>query len=417
METNSRGDSHGRPPLLFLCHRIPFPPNKGDKIRSFHLLRELARDFSVHLVAFVDDAADWQYSTELSAYCSSVSCLPLNPTLATIFSALGLLTGEALSLHYYASARMQRQVNELLERYCIDRAFVFSSVMGRFLPSDPELNRIVVDFVDVDSDKWRQYARRKRWPLSWVYRRESLRLLEYERELARRADASLLVSECEADLFRSLCSDASVCIGHVDNGVDADFFSPDAKYDNPYPAGAKVLVFTGAMDYWPNVDAVMYFSEEVFPRLLARDPSLQFWIVGGKPSAEVCALACDAVHITGRVPDVRPFLNYAIAAVAPMRIARGVQNKVLEAMAMCRPVLVSACGLEGISARSGEELLLCETVDDYLDALELLSRKGGQTIGACARRYVLEHCDWIANLEPVRGLLAGTTDPELLPWN
>ena len=159
--------------LLFLAHRIPYPPNKGDKIRSWHILKHLARSYRVHLGAFVDDPGDWRYRDRIEQLCASTCLLPLHPAAAKLSSLGGLLSGTALSLSYFRDRRMQRWVNTMLERSEIQKVFVFSSPLAQYVltATSPEMRR-VIDFVDVDSDKWRQYAERKRWPFSWLYRRE-----------------------------------------------------------------------------------------------------------------------------------------------------------------------------------------------------------------------------------------------------
>ena len=264
----------------------------------------------------------------------------------------------------------------------------------------------VLDLVDVDSDKWQQYAASQRWPLSWVYAREGRRLLAYERTAVMQTRASFLVSSREAALFRRLAPECAGRVKHFNNGVDYGYFNPDVAADNPFPDGAQALVFTGAMDYWPNVDAVRWFACEVLPAIRARHPDVTFHIVGSKPSGDVQDLARqDGVSVTGRVPDVRPYLRHALAAVAPLRIARGIQNKVLEAMAMARPVLVSTMGLEGIDAVHGDSVLVCDSADDYLWAVdELVSAapvmNKRDELGARARALIERDFNWARNLMP-----------------
>jgi sugar transferase (PEP-CTERM/EpsH1 system associated) len=402
-------ESAERPPLLFLCHRIPYPPNKGDKIRAFHLLRHLARHFRIHLATFVDDPADWSYTGDVDALCETTDFAPLSPTRARMRSISALATGEPLTLPYYRDRGLAKRVASIVARHEIDHAVVYSAAMAQYLPEGAVFHRRVLDFVDVDSNKWLQYSARKPWPWSWVYRRESHRLLSYERTLAERFDAGLFVSSAEADLFRSLAPEVACRIGHYDNGVDSTYFSPGRNYERPFPADARVLVFTGAMDYWPNVDAVCWFADEVFPALRKVDSRLAFYIVGTNPAPQVQALAKrEGIHVTGRVPDVRPYLEHALAAVAPMRVARGVQNKVLEAMAMARPVLLTARGLEGIGACDGEHVLLGETADDYARHLKGLLGERYGNIGERARALVRRRFAWDSCLPEVVALLAGT---------
>ncbi len=395
-----------RPALLFLCHRIPFPPDKGDKIRSWHLLRHLAGRFRVHLGTFVDDPQDWQYLPRLEDLCEQVHAEPLSPARATLRSLRGLLTGEPLTLPYYASRRLQRWVRCQVADHGVDRVMVYSSAMARFVPGDLPWRRRVIDFVDVDSDKWRQYAQRHAWPRSWIYRREGERLLAWDRRVAQAFDASLFVSAAEAALFRRLAPEVAERVGFYNNGVDSDYFSPAHDFDDPYPPGSRALVFTGAMDYWPNVDAVCWFVEEVMPRLRERVEGLRFCIVGARPDERVRRLERHPdVLVTGRVPDVRPYLAHALAAVAPMRVARGVQNKVLEAMAMARPVLVSPQGLDGIEAAVGEEVLLGETPDAFAGHVLALLAGEHAGMGAAARQRVLQDFNWDRSLPSVTALL------------
>lgn len=398
-----------RPPLLFLCHRIPYPPDKGDKIRAFHLLHHLAGHFDIHLGSFVDDPRDWPGAADLERHCASLCLRPLRPAWARLRSLRGLLTGAPLSMPFYADPALARWVRDTVARHGIRHAIVYSAVMAQFLPDVP-MQRQVIDFVDVDSDKWRQYATRKSPPTRWIYAREARCLLKQEQALARRFDASLFVSAAEAALFRQLCPDVASRIGYYNNGVNGEYFDP--AFDraqpvaSPYAGSARVLVFTGAMDYWPNVDAVIWFAREVMPLLRSEHADLQFAIVGSNPSAEVRELArLPGVLVSGRVPDVRPWIRGATAVVAPMRIARGVQNKVLEGMAMARPVLLSQKGLEGIAAEPGREVLLAESPEDYRRHLaELLAGKH-PGLGERARARVLQDFTWAANLPEVVDLL------------
>jgi len=387
--------------LLLLIHRIPYPPNKGDKIRSYHLLKHLARHYRVHLATFVDDRDDWQYVPHVEALCASSHFAGMKPLVARVRSLQALVKNRSLSLEYYRDASLARWVDETVAKHRIERVLVFSSAMAQY--ADPYRSaRRVVDFCDVDSDKWRQYADQKSWPMNWLYRYEARQLLAYERRVAREYDASLFVSAPEADLFRQLAPESTAKIGHFNNGVDTDYFTPDQPHADPYPAGERALVFTGAMDYWPNVDAVQWFAAEVFPTLRERFTNLKFYIVGARPAPAVQELAkLPGVVVTGTVPDVRPYIAHAAVSVAPLRIARGIQNKVLEAMAMATPVVVSPQALEGIDAVPGSELVLAEDAAAFVDAVATLlagQDSAAAAIGAAARAKVQRRYSWSSNL-------------------
>ncbi|GAB3370203.1 TIGR03087 family PEP-CTERM/XrtA system glycosyltransferase [Massilia agri] len=384
--------------LLLLIHRIPYPPNKGDKIRSYHLLKHLARDYRVHLATFVDDADDWQHVPTVEKMCASSHFASLNPTLARVRSLGALVKNRSLSLDYYRDAGMQRWVDQTVAAHEIERVLVFSSAMAQYADKYPNARR-VVDFCDVDSDKWRQYADKKSWPMSWLYRHEARQLLSYERQVAREYDASLFVSAPEADLFRQLAPESDARIGFFSNGVDTEYFSPDAAGASPFKEGERAIVFTGAMDYWPNVDAVQWFAADVMPLLRARFPDLVFYIVGARPTPAVLELGKQSnIVVTGTVPDVRPYIAHARAAVAPLRIARGIQNKVLEAMAMATPVVVSPQALEGIEAEPGRELVLAQDATGFADAVASLLARQDNTMGLAARARVERKYSWPSNL-------------------
>jgi sugar transferase (PEP-CTERM/EpsH1 system associated) len=390
--------------LLLLIHRIPYPPNKGDKIRSYHLLKHLAQHYRVHLATFVDDPDDWQYVPHVQALCASSHFARMHPLRARVKSLTALLKNRSLSLDYYRDAGLARWVRDSVAAHGIERVLVFSSAMAQY--ADPYRSaRRVVDFCDVDSDKWRQYAEQKSFPMNLLYRYEAKQLLRYERQVARDYDASLFVSKPEAELFRRLAPESSAKIGHFSNGVDTEYFSPSVGYASPYAPGERALVFTGAMDYWPNVDAVQWFCDDVFPLLRARYPDLRFYIVGSRPAPAVQNLGQrEGVTVTGTVPDVRPYIAHAAVAVAPLRIARGIQNKVLEAMAMATPVVVSPQALEGIDAVPGSELVLAEDAPAFADAVAALldgldsAAAAAMSMGQAARAKVQRQYSWTSNL-------------------
>ncbi len=383
--------------ILFLVHRLPYPPNKGDKIRSFHLLRHLASKGPVYLGTFIDDPADLVHRKALAAWCKDSFIAEIRPFKARLASLRGIFTGEALTLPYYRQARLRAWVKQLVEQGLVDRVVAFSSAMAQFVPAGLPLK--LMDMVDVDSDKWAQYAPTKSWPLSWLYRREAVKLAEWENQAARTFNATFLVSRAEAGLLQAHAPDAADRIHWFENGVDASYFSPEHDLPNPYPKGIVPIVFTGAMDYWPNADAVRWFAETVFPHVRAAVPDAAFYIVGSHPMQTVQQLGrIPAVTVTGTVPDVRPYLKHAACAVAPLRLARGVQNKVLEAMSMARPVVASPQATQGISAQVGLDLL--EAGDEQGFAKHVIGVCQGSypDLGQHGRARVLQAYDWENNL-------------------
>ncbi len=388
--------------LLYLVHRLPYPPNKGDKVRSFNLLKHLARSHRVFLGTFIDDPQDEAYVDKLPPYCADMHIVRLSPRMSKLRSLTGLLNNEALTLPYYRNKGMQEWVDRTLREQKIDAAVIFSSAMAQYVQGLPQL-RTLVDFVDVDSAKWTQYAPNHRWPMSWLFRREGERLLAFERSVAEQATHSFFVTDNETELF---CRSAPESRGRVEamcNGVDAEFFSPEHVLASPYSTNELPVVFTGAMDYWPNVDAVTWFSSEIVPRLLQRWPNLRFYIVGRSPIPAVLSLASEHVVVTGTVDDVRPYLQHAAVVVAPLRLARGIQNKVLEAMAMGLPVVASQECAGPVDAVPERDFLTAGTVEDYLHQIGSLlqSPERAAVIGKAARDRVLTRYSWGAHLSRI----------------
>jgi polysaccharide biosynthesis protein PslH len=383
--------------ILYLVHRLPYPPNKGDKVRSYHLLRHLAERHEVLLGTFVDDPEDEVHVDTVRQWCADVKAVRLHPRRAKLASLTGLLRSEPLTLAYYRNA----ELTAWARAQQADAAVVFSSSMAPY--ADGFTGPVLVDFVDVDSAKWTDYAGNHRWPLSWLYRREGRELLAYERAVAAKATQSFFVTDKEVALFNGLAPECADRVQAVGNGVDTAYFAPLPDRPNPYDAGELPVVFTGAMDYWPNVDAVSWFVAEMLPALRARWPRLRLSIVGRSPTAAVKALAGDAVVVTGTVPDVRPWLQHAAVVVAPLRLARGVQNKVLEAMAMARPVVAASSCVEAIDAVPDRDLAAAGTADEFVATIAawLAAPEHAERVGLAARACVQAHYGWSARLAPL----------------
>lgn len=388
--------------ILYLVHRLPYPPNKGDKVRSYNLLKHLASQHRVFLGTFIDDPEDEPYIATLRKLCADVFVAKLDPRRAKIRSLNGLIAGDPLTLRYYRDASLQDWVHNTCNHQKIDAAVIFCSAMAQYVENMRRLPT-VVDFVDVDSAKWTQYADKHRWPMSWLYRREGEFLLAYERHIASLAARSFFVTESEAALFTSLAPECNVRVEAMCNGVDSDYFTPDPERISPYTAEETPIVFTGAMDYWPNVDAVTWFAKEVLPGLLVQHPNARFYIVGRSPTQEVEALANEHIVVTGTVPDVRPYIQHAAAVVAPLRIARGIQNKILEAMAMERAVIASTECAAAVDAVFGQELLTANTPENYIGTINALLVDQNQSIaiGQAARKRVIERYSWAAHMSGI----------------
>lgn len=396
------------PEILFLAHRAPWPPDRGDRIRSWHVFQALTRLAPVHVAALCDSQADADIARAKLASLAASLLLEVRRRSRPAALLQSLVRREPASVTAFGNAGLARHVGGLINHGNITHIVGFSGQMGKYIPPrDRFSGRVVMDFVDVDSAKFDSFAQCATNPLlRRIYAREARMLAAYEVNLAARADASLFVSTAEAALFRdSSGSDSSHAL---ENGIDAARFDPSGDFA-PLPASADpLLVFTGQMDYHPNIDAVAWFARDVLPLVRQQHSSARFAIVGRAPAREVTALAAlPGVTVTGEVADVRPWLAAADVVIAPLLLARGVQNKLLEAMAMARPVVATPAAAEGIDVAHGDHLRLASDPAAFAMAVNaLLADPAAATaMGHVARQRMITRYGWDAQLSPLAGLL------------
>ena len=311
--------------ILYICQRVPYPPNRGDKIASYNAIRFLAERHEVIVACLASSQEDLRHAEELRAQGFRVEAEALGAARQKWSAIRALVSGEPLSVAYFRSKGLARRIERCVRETPVDIVITFSSSMGQYarLAGDVPL---IADFVDLDSRKWDLYCRFHRLPRRAVYRLEERRLLAYERELAMRAHCTLLRTEAEKSDCERLIPGARVEV--LSNGVDLEYFrATPGQVDARSRAD---IVFTGVMDYFPNVQGVTFFAREVLPLVRLRHPDATFTIVGASPTREVERLAAlSGVEVTGRQSDIRPFLARARVAAVPLLLARGIQNKVL----------------------------------------------------------------------------------------
>jgi sugar transferase (PEP-CTERM/EpsH1 system associated) len=391
--------------ILFLAHRIPVPPNKGEKIRAFHMLRHLGREHAIDLLALVDDARDRAHIDLLRGVCRRCELVAHGAASQWLAVPRAITGGTAITLASFHSPALAEIARRWQRDNDYDAVLAFSSTMAQYVGTEGHFQR-VMDFVDVDSAKWEQYAQDAMWPLSWLYRREGRLVAAWEAEVARRFDVSTLVSEPEAALFRSRVPDARD-VRVVTNGVAEQFLADGWEPPRRVGAAAANLAFLGTMDYRPNIDGVVWFGRAIWPTVKQAVPGTSFTIIGGRPAAAVRRLGTQSgVRVTGFVDDVGAQLAAADLFVAPLRIARGVQNKVLEALAFGLPVVATPQALEGIDAEPGRHLLVAADPDGFAAAVIGLLRRPDQAraMGQAARRHMASHYRWEQALAPLMEL-------------
>ena len=389
--------------VLFLSQRVPYPPTRGDKIITWRMVQRLHSQHDVTCLAFAHDEDDVVGARELRRFGIRIVTVPYRPFLGLIKSAYAMMSDRPLTTSFFGSRRMASELKNRMRK--ADLAIAFSSSMGSYLLDWPSVPRIL-HFCELDSDKWRQYANRTRPPMQWVYEREARVLEALERRLASEMNANIVCTELERRVFVERIPNAACTV--MRNGVDLEYFSTDGLAPE-----RGHIVFTGVMNYLPNIDACQWFAGSVLPRIVRRHPEARFSIVGSAPSSGVRRLTKDPrVTVTGRVPDTRPYLRRAAVVVAPLRIARGIQNKVLEGLAMGVPVVATSIAVQGVNGVSRRDYLVADDADAMAEEVGglLADDQARSALGARGRAFVEANYNWDESLRTLDELVFRATD-------
>jgi sugar transferase (PEP-CTERM/EpsH1 system associated) len=375
--------------ILFVCHRFPYPPNEGGKIRSFNMITHLQQQHEVTVASLVESKIEQTDVEGMKPYCESYVAQRMNKPLAWLKAVFCLLTLIPSSMGYFHSWKLGKKIKALLQEQQFDLIVVHCSSVAHFVLSAKDTPKIL-DFCDMDSQKWLIYAKHKPFPLSLVYWLEGIKLQRAEKNLAKQFDSSSVATAFELETLEAFQSGrASFCFP---NGVDTEYFSPvERDYD------ANTICFIGKMNYYPNEKCMLEFSQQVFPLLRAKYSALKLCIVGSNPTDKILALAeMDGIEVTGRVADVRPYVQQAALTIVPLEIARGTQNKILESMAMGVPVVCSDIAARGIDAVPSEQVLVAKTNDEYVIQISRIldSAEERTRLSEAGRSRMLSHHSW-----------------------
>lgn len=375
--------------ILFVCHRFPFPPHGGAKVRAFHMIRHLAQRHMVTVASLVRSREEAAEGTGIAPYCARYEMARVRAPAQLLRMIACLPTSIPSSLAYFKSVALERRIDALVARERFDLVVAHSSSMAQYVEHIGGVPKIM-DFCDMDAQKWREYARYKPFPLSLGYALEASKLMREEGRIARSFDICTLATPAEQATLDGYGTGART--DWFPNGVDTDYFTPSSVAYDP-----DLIVFVGRMDYYPNEECMMTFCADVLPRLRARRSNTKLAIVGANPPASVRALSRLAgVAVTGSVPDVRPYLRRAALMVAPLNIARGTQNKILEGMASGVPVVASRMAADGVDARAEEDFLVATTQEGQAAAiLRVLDDATERArLAQAGRARVLSHHTW-----------------------
>lgn len=398
-----------KPEILYVTHRVPWPPDRGDRIRTWNILKHLSKTATVDLICLADEPVTQETHDALSQVTRRVALISHSGKKRFIRGALSLAIGRTVTEGLFENRNLSLTVRQWAQESNYVGAMASSSGIARYVmpPVLEDVPKVWIDLIDVDSQKWIDYASSASLPMSMVYGIEGRRLRKLERHLAEKCDRLLVVSEAERQLFNDFCPTGP--IQAIGNGVDTDYFVPSSQKVTP-----QSCVFVGVLDYLPNSDAVKWFSHNIWSEVRKKFPDAVFRIVGKSPTSEVLALNdLPGVEVVGPVPDVRPWLHKSACVVVPLRIARGVQNKVLEAMACGRPLVCSSSPLKGLAVEPGLHLLQADTVKEWVDNLTTVFEDNirSEELGMAASAWVQINHRWKACLEPLAELTLADHEP------
>lgn len=386
-----------RPRVLVLTHRVPYPPDKGDRIRTYNTILQLAKQAEIWLITLSDESVSHTTRIMLDEVCEQVAIVPISRVQKLMRAGQSALRGRSLSEGVFYAPTIETIISRWRTQTTFDSALVSSSALAPYL-HHASLNDVpkIVDMIDVDSQKWQDFALAAQFPNRWLYQYEARRVRQLERDISGWSQAIAVVSQSEADVLDQFTRPGTATV--AGNGVDLDYFSVDNADEQ------QAIAFVGAMDYLPNIDAVTGLVQDIWPAVRQHHPEAEFRIIGRNPTLAVRRLSgIPGVVVTGAVPDVRPFVANSAVVVAPIRIARGVQNKVLEALAMGKATVASPQTLAALSVVPGRDLIRAETPEQWVSAichlLETPQRR--KELGASGRQYVEQHHCWDHCLEPL----------------
>lgn len=389
--------------ILYICHRFPFPPNRGGKIRPFQMIRHLSQAHEVTVASLAHTQQEFEAGAGLKDHCAEIIAEILPDSTRWPQAVLALPTSTPSSVAYFRSNRLRARVEAAWQKRKFDAVMVHCAFVAQYTLglTGPALR--ILDYGDMDSAKWMDYAEHRNFPLSAGYGIESRKLRRYEREMATRFDRITITTQGEKEEFKTLGVDRPCTV--IPNGVDGKFFQPATMGGGTKPN----IVFLGRMDYFPNIDGVLWFVREVYPAIRRAMPAAELQIVGADPSAEILRLrSLPGVTVTGFVKDVRPYLTEAAVAIAPLRIARGTQNKILECMAAGIPVVSTPQAAKGIQAVPNEHIIVADGPDatsrSVLDLLNDPARR--MKIATAARAQVERAHSWPESMKILDSVFA-----------
>ena len=393
-----------KPKIIFICHRIPYPPNRGDKIRSYNLLKQLSKEYEVFLGCCYEYREEIEHLDKLTSITSDIYYARKPNSLLhlglDVFKAL--MTGKSISEQHFYHSGLQDWVNSIIKQHDIAGVFVYCSSMASYISNHlPDKCILVADLIDLDSLKWSSLADKKTSMMRWLYKRESKKIASLERRIINHFDYTFFVSELERELCQKQFDSLPLNCGVIENGVDYTYFNDQgAQSLSPSYLNENYILFTGSMDAIHNIESITWFVKNCWPELAEMHNDLHLYIVGRHPNSEVKKYATNRIKVISNVPDIRPFLLNATVTIAPMVNSRGVQNKVLEAMASGKAFVTTIQGAEGISFPAEQEPYICSTANEFVIGVSKLLKNTEvrERIGELNKSWAQNHYSWESKL-------------------
>ncbi len=382
--------------LIFLAHRMPLPTGRDEDVRPWHVLKHLAANHRIHLGCFYERAKDERAAAALAEICASVTCVRRRRAASRLKGMTAFACGKPADAGYRGSAQLARWIADTMAEHRPKMAFVCGTELAAYL-DNYRFTRRVIDMMEMGSEAWRRSAEIAHWPWSEMCWRQERIMLAHEQRIAAHFDDTLFGSAAEAHLFSRRAPRAPAHVLAMRNGIDHAYFAR-GDYANPFPAGRKTVVFAGAMHYPPNVEGAIWFATEVMTMLRHRFPTLDFWMVGAHPAHALRGVARGDIHLAGKINDIRPYLAHADAVVVPLRVARGIENNVLQGMAMAKPVVATPAALEGLDFVPGEEVFCSASAPGFASGVAAALGERGAEIGVRARQRIETDYGWSASL-------------------
>jgi polysaccharide biosynthesis protein PslH len=384
--------------IFVLLSRVPYPLDKGDKLRAYHQINHLSQNHEVFVCCLTDSPVHQDAVSELSKICQSLVIIPLKKWQIYASLFLGMFSDKPFQVHYFFQKQAKRKIDEHLNQFQPDRIFSQLIRVSEYVKDRHEYIK-VLDYMDALSKGVGRRVEKVNLFLRPFFRAEHRRLVAYENIIFEYFERKVIISKQDRNL---IFHPEREQIAIIPNGVDTDFFKPNSPAEKSYD-----LAFHGNMGYPPNIDAALFLANEILPIVLKKLPKTKLLISGASPAEEIKSLESENIHVSGWVDDVRETYRSAKIFVAPMRIGTGLQNKLLEAMAMRLPCVTTTLANNALGALPEKEIMVAENANALAESMiDLLTHEDkADALAEQGQAFILRNYDWKSKGEELEELI------------